>query len=99
MGDLEDMLRRAQVGETPENDGVVEPGMVVTVRFADGETAKFLLGARENLDEGDTLDVYSPQAAMGAAINGSSKGDTVSYTAPNGKELSVTIVDAEPYRA
>src|SRR6476469_2244838 len=35
---LEDMLTRAQVGETPENDGEVEPGMQVTVRFADGET-------------------------------------------------------------
>ena len=28
---LEDMLRRAEVGETPANDGVVEPGMVVTI--------------------------------------------------------------------
>ena len=96
---LEDMLRRAEVGETPPDDGVVEPGMVVTVDFGDGDHEKFLLGARENLMEGDDLDVYSPQSAMGAAINGSSKGDKVSYTAPNGKELSVTIVDAEPYRA
>ena len=47
------------------------------------------------LGEGDTLDVYSPESAMGSAINGKSKGDKVSYTAPNGKELSVTIVDAE----
>ena len=30
---LEDMLRKAQVGETPPDDGVVEPGMTVTVRF------------------------------------------------------------------
>ncbi len=96
---LEDMLRRAEVGETPANDGVVEPGMVVTVDFGDGDHEKFLLGARENLGEGDTLDVYSPESAMGAAINGKSKGDTVSYTAPNGKELSVKVVDAEPYRA
>ncbi len=96
---LEDMLRRAEVGETPANDGVVEPGMVVTVDFGSGDTEKFLLGARENLMEGDDLDVYSPQSAMGAAINGNSKGDKVSYTAPNGKELTVTIVDAEPYRA
>ena len=96
---LEDMLRRAEVGETPPNDGIVEPGMVVTVRFDGGDTEKFLLGARENLSEGDTLDVYSPQSAMGSAINGKSKGDTVTYTAPNGKELSVEIVDAEPYKA
>src|SRR5215207_4858005 len=96
---LEDMLRKAEVGETPPNDGVVEPGMVVTVDFGGGDTEKFLLGARENLTEGDDLDVYSPQSAMGSAINGKTKGDKVTYTAPNGKELSVTIVDAEPYRA
>ena len=96
---LEDMLRRAEVGETPPDDGVVEPGMVVTVDFGDGDHEKFLLGARENLGQGDTLDVYSPESAMGAAINGTSKGDTVTYTAPNGKQLSVTIIDAEPYKA
>jgi transcription elongation factor GreA len=96
---LEDMLRRAEVGETPANDGVVEPGMVVTIDFGGGDTEKFLLGARENLTEGDDLDVYSPQSAMGAAINGMSRGDEVTYTAPNGKDLTVTIVDAEPYRA
>ena len=97
---LEDILRRAEVGETPANDGVVEPGMVVEIRFeGDDETEKFLLGARENLSEGDELTVYSPQSAMGSAIFGKSKGDTVSYTAPNGKELKVEIVDAEPYRA
>src|SRR5687768_13703982 len=80
---LEDMLRRAEVGETPPNDGVVEPGMVVTVRLLDfDEEEKFLLGARENLAEGDKLDVYSPQSAMGAAINGKSRGETVTYEAP-----------------
>jgi transcription elongation factor GreA len=97
---LEDMLRKAEVGETPPNDGVVEPGMVVTVRLVDfEEEEKFLLGARENLSEGDVLDVYSPQTALGSAINGKSKGDTVTYTAPTGKEFSVEIVDAEPYKA
>ncbi|GAB2875826.1 transcription elongation factor GreA [Nocardioides pacificus] len=93
---LEDMLRRAEVGETPPDDGVVEPGMLVTIRFeGDDETEEFLLGARE-IDEGDLV-VYSPQSPMGTAINGASKGDKVAYTAPNGKELQVEIVDAVPY--
>ncbi len=95
---LEDMLRRAEVGETPANDGIVEPGMVVTYRFAgDKESEKFLLGAREIKRDDDPLEVFSPQSAMGAAINGKSKGDTVSYTAPNGKVLKVEILDAVPY--
>ncbi|WP_372728682.1 transcription elongation factor GreA [Nocardioides sp.] len=93
---LEDIIRRAQVGETPADDGVVEPGMKVTYRFVgDDETTTFLLGARE-IDD-DELEVFSPQSPLGSAIIGSSKGDTVSYTAPNGKELKVEIVDAVPY--
>ena len=95
---LEDMLRRAEVGETPANDGVVEPGMVVTYRFAgDDDTEKFLLGAREIKREDDPLEVFSPQSAMGAAMTGKSKGDTATYMAPNGKELTVEILDAVPY--
>ncbi|WP_292606339.1 transcription elongation factor GreA [Nocardioides sp. REDSEA-S30_B4] len=95
---LEDMLRRAEVGETPPDDGIVEPGMKVTYKFVgddDDEAETFLLGAREI--EPDGLTVYSPQSPLGAAINGASKGDTVSYEAPNGKTLEVIILDAEPY--
>jgi transcription elongation factor GreA len=95
---LEDMLERAEVGETPPNDGVVEPGMVVTYKFvgdSDDEVETFLLGAREI--EPENLTVYSPQSPLGSAINGHTKGETVSYLAPNGKELKVVIVDATPY--
>ena len=95
---LEDMLRRAEVGETPPDDGVVEPGMKVTYKFVgddDDEAETFLLGAREIEPEG--LTVYSPQSPLGAAINGAKKGDTVSYEAPNGKTLQVIVLDAEPY--
>ena len=95
---LEEMLRRAEVGETPTNDGVVEPGMVVTYKFvgdADDEAETFLLGAREIEPEG--LTVYSPQSPLGSALNGHSTGETVSYQAPNGKELQVVILDAVPY--
>ena len=95
---LEDMLKRAQVGETPADDGVVEPGMVVTYRFVgDDEEEKFLLGAREMKGDDDDLEVYSPQSPLGEAINGKQKGDTVEYVAPNGKTLKVEIVDAVPY--
>ncbi len=97
---LEDMLRRAKVGETPADDGVVEPGMKVTVRFAgDKDTETFLFGARElaDFDESVDLDVYSPQSPLGSAIDGKRKGDAVSYEAPNGKQLEVEIVDAVPF--
>jgi transcription elongation factor GreA len=93
---LEDILRRAQVGETPADDGIVEPGMKVTYRFVgDDDTETFLLGAREIED--DTLEVFSPQSPLGSAILGAKKGDKVAYSAPNGKKLQVEIVDAVPY--
>ena len=50
---LTQLLENAQVGETPADDGVVEPGMVVTVEmFGDEET--FLLGSREIADDSDS---------------------------------------------
>jgi len=98
---LEDMLSRARVGETPEDNGIVEAGMEVTVRFAgDTETEKFLLGAREVLSLDATVDlgVYSPQSPLGSAIVGRRPGETVEYSAPNGKTVQVEIVDAKPFR-
>lgn len=93
---LTDMLRRAEVGETPPDDGVVEPGMVVSYQFdGDDEVESFLLGAREMA--GDDLQVFSPDSPMGSAINGHKVGDTVEYEAPNGKMLKVKITDAKPY--
>ena len=95
---LEDMLRRAEVGETPPDDGVVEPRMKITTRFVgDDEVETFLLGAREMADGLEDIEVYSPQSPLGSAIMGFKKGDTVTYEAPNGKELKVEIVDAVPY--
>src|SRR4051812_25289547 len=57
---LVEMLKNAQVGETPADDGVVEQGMVVEYRFAgDKGSEKFLLGAREMKSEDDELEVFS----------------------------------------
>lgn len=97
---LEDMLRRARVGETPPDDGVVEPGMKVTIRFAgDDDVEQFLLGSREllALDDSVQIDVYSPQSPLGAAIMGKKKGESATYEAPNGSDVTVEIVDAAPF--
>ena len=97
---LEDMLSRAQVGETASNNGVVEAGMEVTVRFeGDSDTETFLLGAREVLALDDNVDVsvYSPQSPMGSAILGKKPGDKTTFTAPNEKKVSVEIISAKPF--
>jgi transcription elongation factor GreA len=93
---LRQLLDHAKVGEAPPDDGVVEPGMVVTVRYeGDDETLTFLLGSRE--DGGKPIDVYSPSSPLGAALFGKKVGETASYTLPNGNTMSVAIVDAKPY--
>lgn len=97
---LEDMLRRAEVGEAAANVDEVAPGTQVTIAFDGDETDTdtFLLGSREvlGLDE-DATNVYSPQSPLGAAILGKRTGDTASYEAPNGKTINVTIIKVEPF--
>ena len=92
---LEDLLRGATVGEAPPDDGVVEPGMVVSATVA-GREMKFLLGSREIAD-GTGLDVYSEKSPLGAAIIGKKAGDNVTYDAPNGRSVHVTIAQAKPF--
>lgn len=92
---LEEIIRNAEVGETPADDGIVEPGMVVTANVG-GRELKFLLGSREA--GGDLgIQVFSAEAPIGAAVMGRKRGETVSYEAPNGKEISVEIIDAVPF--
>ena len=93
---LVDMLERAEVGETPADDGVVEPGMKVTVKLVGLDLEEtFLFGAREMA--GDDIKVYSPQSPLGQAIDGAKRGETVTYTLPNGKDQKAEIVEAVPY--
>lgn len=91
---LTHLLDHAIIGETPPDDGVVEPGMVVTVQMF-GEEETFLLGSREISD--DSMHVFSEASPIGAAVNGHEVGDVVTYTAPSGKQIEVTILHTRPY--
>ena len=93
---LTELLRTAVVGETPPDDGVVEPGMVVTVDMF-GDEVTFLLGSREIKGDDDDIDVYSEKSPLGQAINGKKVGEEASYDAPNGKTITVKITRAKPY--
>ncbi len=90
---LTQMLEAAQIGDPPASaDGVVGQGMKVTVDLM-GDEVVFLLGSREIAV--DDLDVYSEKSPLGGAVHGQSIGATVSYIAPNGREISVTIKAAQ----
>ncbi|MCV7282491.1 GreA/GreB family elongation factor [Mycolicibacterium flavescens] len=93
---IHDLLINAVVGEDPPDDGVAEPGMVVSVRYDDtGETETFLLGVR-GAEHGD-IEVYSVQSPLGSAILGARPGEQRTYRLPSGAELSVTVLAAVPY--
>ncbi|RZT62281.1 GreA/GreB family elongation factor [Microcella alkaliphila] len=96
--ELRELLRNAVVGQMPD-DGLVEPGMIVTIRFdSDGSETTFLLGSRtlSELDSSLDIDVYSPTSPLGTAINGHYVGDAVTFVAPSG-EQRISIVATKPF--
>lgn len=93
---LRQLLDNAKVGEAPRTEGVVGPGMTVTVRFeGDDEEVTFLLASRE--ETGAPIDVYSPKSPLGSAINGKKIGEKATFTLPNGRQNTVEILLAVPY--
>ncbi len=93
---VQHILDNSRVGEPPRTDGVVGPGMTVTIRFqGDEDEVTFLLASRE--ESGSPIDVYSPRSPLGSAIAGKKVGETATYNLPNGRAASVEILEAVPY--
>lgn len=92
---LTELLRHATVGEAPESTGVVQPGTVITATIL-GDESTFLIGSREIVGDSD-LDVYSEGSPLGTAIIGMKVGDETSYTAPNGRAITVKILKVATY--
>ena len=86
-------LRNAKIMEAPDA-GTVGNGSIVTIDMG-GREMVYVLGSRDIAVATD-YDVISPESPIGAAILGAKEGDTVSYKAPNGREISVTITMATP---
>lgn len=93
---IHDLLANAVVGEDPPDDGIAEPGMVLTIRYDDtGDVETFLLGVRGA--EYADMEVYSSQSPLGAAITGARPGQRRTYRLPSGTALTVTLLNAVPY--
>ena len=87
---INQILANSVVGESQEASDKVAQGMVITIELGE-KKMEFLLGSAE-MAENTELTVYSPDSPMGNAIMGAKIGETVSYTAPTGKLLTVKIV-------
>src|ERR687896_131513 len=74
-----------------DDDGVVKPGTLVTIRFDGSEQETYFLGLREER-RGDH-DVLTPDSPLGKVLVGRSAGDIVTTKVPAG-ELQGEIVDA-----
>lgn len=93
---IRNLLSNAVFGEDPPDDGIAEPGMVLTIRYDDtDDTETFLLGSRDA--EHSDFEVYSPDSPLGAALSGARRGEQRSYKVPNGTEIAVTLLEAVPY--
>lgn len=93
---IHDVLMNAVVGEDPPNDGIAEPGMVLTIRYDEsGETETFLLGVR-GAEIGD-LEVYSVRSPLGTAMLGARPGEQRNCPVPSGATMPVTLIEAVPY--
>ncbi len=86
----------AVVGEDPPNDGVAEPGVVVTIRYeATGDIESFLLGVHDA--EFADMAVHSIRSPLGLAIAGARSGERRTCAMPDGAALVVTLLAAVPY--
>ncbi|MDQ3963494.1 MAG: transcription elongation factor GreA [Actinomycetota bacterium] len=83
------MLENAEIIEAAD-DGVVKPGVLITIRIGEDDAETYLLGSRE--EKGAGHDILTPESPMGQALLGHSAGETVVAQIPSG-ELKVEIVE------
>lgn len=95
---LQELIITADIGHPPPDDGVAEPGMVLTVRYEAAHlTETFLLGHREEAIYDAALPVYSPHSPLGRALTGAKQGERCEYRVPGGATMTVTLIRAVPY--
>ncbi|MFW2336529.1 GreA/GreB family elongation factor [Ilumatobacter sp.] len=92
-GHMEGRIR--QLEHMLENCEIVEDQFVYTIVYdgdSDDMAERYVIGNME--EQVDGADVISPASPLGAALQGASPGDAVSYEAPNGA-LTVKVLEVE----
>jgi transcription elongation factor GreA len=91
---LSSLLENSEIVEATDNGEVVAHGSVVGIRYeGDDEVEQYLIGSIE--ERHDDLDVISPSSPLGQALIGTTPGGNVTFTAPTGADLTVTIVSVD----
>ena len=84
------MLENAEIIEATD-DGIVKPGMIVTIRHeGDDEAETYLLGLRE--EKGGDHQILTPESPIGSALVGKTAGEVVTAQAPAG-DMKIEIVE------
>jgi transcription elongation factor GreA len=85
------MIENAEIITSDDDDSVVKPGKLVTIRHeGDDESETYLLGLRE--ERGGDYDILTPDSPLGRALLGRSPGDKIVAKAPRG-ELKVELLE------
>lgn len=97
---LQELVQNADVQEPPD-DGVAEPGMVVTVRYEGEDTTEtYLMADREESAAADPgIEICSPQSPLGTALFGAITGGEREFVTPDGRRVRVSVLSALPHRA
>jgi transcription elongation factor GreA len=95
---LQALLRSSALHEPPD-DGVVEPGMVLTVRYqGEDDTETFLMADRASVTADTDFEICSPQSPLGRALLGAVPGEEREYRTPAGVAMRVSLLAAVPHR-
>jgi len=85
------MLENAEIITGDDDDSVVKPGKLVTIRHeGDDDSETYLLGLRE--ERGGDYDVLTPDSPLGRALIGRSPGETVVADVPAG-QLKIEVLE------
>ncbi len=91
--ELKHLLEHAQVGRPDDADeGAITHGSTVTIEFPGGDQEHMYVASREAKAHTD-LEICSPDSPLGKALMGQTAGTEVSYDLPNGRSMSVKIIE------
>ena len=91
--ELKHLLEHAKVGRPDDaEEGAITHGSTVTIEFPGGDQERMYVASREEKAHTD-LEICSPESPLGKALMGQTAGTEVSYELPNGRSMSVKIVE------